>query len=106
MKVNNEEEEAAYLIIQRRQWQPRGQGTNPQLSPKELNYWNNMNNQLQYVQMNSPPPNQMPPPCHDPNPWLPMPQQQNHHGQWNPNWRGPQQQLIYQSHHQPNPYQQ
>jgi hypothetical protein len=48
----------------------------------------------------------MPPPYQDPNASLPMPHQQNHHGQWNPYWRGPQQQLSYQNHHQPNPYQQ
>jgi hypothetical protein len=64
-----------------------------------------MNNQLQYGQMNAPPMNQMPPPYQDPNAWLLIPQQQNHLGQWHPYWRGPQQQPIYQNHHQPNPYQ-
>jgi hypothetical protein len=106
MKATNEEAEVVYLITQRRQWQPRGQGTNPQFSPATLNYWNNVNNQLQYGQMNAPPPNQMPPPYQDPNAWVPMPQQHNHPGQWNPYWRGPQQQLTYQNPHQQNPYQQ
>jgi hypothetical protein len=102
MKVTNEEAEVAYLITQRRQWQPRGQGMNSQFSPATLNYWNN---QLPYGQMNAPPPNPILPPYQDSNAWLPMPQQQSHHGQWNPYWRGPQQQLSYQN-HQPNLYQQ
>jgi hypothetical protein len=103
MKETNEEAEVAYLITQRRQWQPRSQGMNSQFSPATLNYWNN---QPLYGQTNAPPPHQMSTPYQDPNAWLPMPQQQNHHGQWNPYWRGPQQQLSYQNHHQPNPYQQ
>ena len=97
MKVINEEAEAAYLITQRRQWQPRGQGMNSQFSPTTLNYWNN---KLPYGQMNAPPPNPILPPYRDLNAWLPMPQQQSHHGQWNPYWRGPQQQLTYQNPHQ------
>jgi hypothetical protein len=103
MKATNEEAEVVYLITQRRQWQPRGQGMNSQFSPPTFNYWNN---QLPYGQTNAPPPNQMPPSYQDPNAWLPMPQQQNHYGQWNPYGRGPQQQLSYQSHHQPNFFQQ
>jgi hypothetical protein len=103
MKETNEEAEAAYLITQRRQWQPRSQGMNSQFSPATLNYWNN---QPLYGQTNAPPPHHMSTPYQDPNAWLPMPQQQNHHGQWNPYWRGPQQHLSYQNHHQPNPYQQ
>jgi hypothetical protein len=102
MKATNEEAEAIYLITQRRQWQPRGQGMNSQFSPTTINYWNN---QLPYGQMNVPPPNQILPPYQDSNTWLPIPQQQSHHGQWNPYWRGRQQHLSYQS-HQPNLYQQ
>jgi hypothetical protein len=101
MKVINEEAEVVYLIKQRRQWQPRGQGMNSQFSPPALNYWNN---QPQFGQTNSPPPHHMPPPYQDPNAWLHM--KHNHHGKWNPYWRGPQQQLCFQNHHQPNPYQQ
>jgi hypothetical protein len=56
--------------------------------------------------MNAPPPNHMPHPYQDPNAWVPIPQQQNHLGQWNPYQRGPQQQLTYQKPHQQNPYQQ
>jgi hypothetical protein len=65
-----------------------------------------VNNQLQYGQMNTHPPNPMPPPYQDPNAWLPMPRQQNHIGQWNPDWKGPQQKPTYQNPHQQNPYQQ
>jgi hypothetical protein len=67
MKETNEEAKVVYLITQRRQWHPRGQGINPQFSPTTLNYWNNVNNQLQYGQMNAPPPNHMPPLYQDPN---------------------------------------
>jgi hypothetical protein len=41
IKETNEEAEAACLITQMRQWQPRGQGMNSQFSPATLNYWNN-----------------------------------------------------------------
>ena len=103
MKATNEEAKVVYMITQRRQWQPRGQGMNSQFSLLAFNYWNN---QLPYGQMNSPPPNQMPPSYQDPNAWLPIPQQSNHYGQWNPYGRGPQQQLSYQSQHQPKLFQQ
>lgn len=84
MKVTNKEVEVVYLITQRRQWQPRGKGMNSQFSPAAFKYWNNMNNHLQYGQMNAPIPNHMPPPYQDPNAWVPMPQQKNHLGKWNP----------------------
>jgi hypothetical protein len=103
MKETSEEAEAAYLITQRIQWQRRGQGMNSQFSPPTFNYWNN---QLPYGQSNASPPNQMLPSYQDPNAWLPMPQQPNHYGQWNPYGRGPQQQLSYPSQHQPNFFQQ
>jgi hypothetical protein len=41
MKATNEEAEVVYLITQRRQWQPRGQGMNSQFSNVALNYRNN-----------------------------------------------------------------
>jgi hypothetical protein len=103
MKATNEEAEVVYLITQRRQWKPRGQGMNSQFSNVALNY---RNNHSLYGQTNAPPPHQMSPPYQYPNAWLPMPNQHNHHGQWNPYLRSPQQQLSYQNHHQPNPYQQ
>jgi len=46
MQATNGEAEVVHLITQRRQWQPRGQGTNPQFSPTALNHWNNVNNQF------------------------------------------------------------
>jgi hypothetical protein len=69
MKATNEEEEDAYLITKRRQWQLRSQGMNSQFSPATLNYWNN---QPLYVYMNAPPPHKMSTPYQDPNAWLPM----------------------------------
>jgi len=74
MHATNEEAKAVYLITQRRQWNMRGQGMNPLFSHATFNYWNNMNNRLQYGQMNVPPPNQMAPPFQDPNAWVPWPQ--------------------------------
>jgi hypothetical protein len=52
MKETNEEAEVVYLITKIRQWKPRGQGMNSQLSPPTFNYWKN---QLPYGQTNAPP---------------------------------------------------
>jgi hypothetical protein len=78
MKATNEEAEVVYLITQRRQWKPRGQGMNSQFSLPSFNYWNN---QISYGQSNALPPNQMLTSYQDPNASLPMPQQPNHYGQ-------------------------
>jgi hypothetical protein len=106
-KPTDEEVEAVYLMTQRRQWQPRGQGMN---SNMPFNCWNNysaynqMNyppfNQMQYAnQMNYPPMQQTYPPMQqnnppfvDPSTWTPWPpqQQQPYQNQWNQNWRGQQ----------------
>jgi hypothetical protein len=91
LQPTNEEAEAVYLMTQRRQWQPRGQGMN---SNMPFNRWNNysaynqMNyppfNQMQYTnQMNYPPMQQSYPPMQqnnppfvDPSTWTPWPPQQ------------------------------
>jgi hypothetical protein len=107
LQSTDEEAEAVYLMTQRRQWQPRGQGMN---SNMPFNRWNNysaynqMNyppfNQMQYAnQMNYPPMQQTYPPMQqnnppfvDPSTWTPWPpqQQQPYQNQWNQNWRGQQ----------------
>jgi hypothetical protein len=107
LQPTDEEAEAVYLMTQRRQWQPRGQGMN---SNMPFNRWNNysaynqMNyppfNQMQYAnQMNYPPMQQTYPPMQqnnppfvDPSTWTPWPpqQQQPYQNQWNQNWRGQQ----------------
>jgi hypothetical protein len=88
LQPTDEEAEAVYLMTQRRQWQPRGQGMN---SNMPFNRWNNysaynqMNyppfNQMQYNnQMNYPPMQQTYPPMQqnnppfvDPSTWTPWP---------------------------------
>jgi hypothetical protein len=107
LQPTDEEAEAVYLMTQRRQWQPRGQGMN---SNMPFNRWNNysaynqMNyppfNQMQYAnQMNYPPMQQTYPPMQqnnppfiDPSTWTPWPPQQHqpYQNQWNQNWRGQQ----------------
>jgi hypothetical protein len=107
LQPTDEEAEAVYLMTQRRQWQPRGQGMN---SNMPFNRWNNysaynqMNyppfNQMQYAnQMNYPPMQQTYPPMQqnnppfvDPSTWTPWPPQQPqpYQNQWNQNWRGQQ----------------
>jgi hypothetical protein len=70
LQPTDEEAEAVYLLTQRRQWQLRGQGINPNMPFTYSNHWNNypsfnqMNyppyNQMRYLnQMNYPPYNQM-----------------------------------------------
>jgi hypothetical protein len=107
LQPTDEEAEAVYLMTQRRQWQPRGQGMN---SNMPFNRWNNysaynqMNyppfNQMQYanqinyppMQQTYPPMQQNNPPFVDPSTWTPWPpqQQQPYKNQWNQNWRGQQ----------------
>ena len=85
LQPNEEEAEAVYLLTQRRQWQPQGQGTN---SSMPFNRWNNYPsfnqvnypplNQMQYPpfnQMNFPPMQQTNPPYVDPTMWTPWPPQ-------------------------------
>jgi hypothetical protein len=82
LQPTEEEAEAVYLLTQRRQWQPRGQGTNSSM-PFNLLIWNNYPsfnqanyppfNQMQYPPFNFPPMQQTNPPFVDPtmwNPWL------------------------------------
>jgi hypothetical protein len=104
LQPTDEEVEAVYLLTQRRKWQPRGQGMNPNMPFTSSNHWNNYPsfsqannppfNQMQYPplnQMNYPPMQQTNPPCVDPTMWTPWPpQQQSYLNQWNPNWRGQQ----------------
>jgi hypothetical protein len=99
----DEEAEAVYLLTQRRQWKPWGQGMNPNMPFTSSNRWNNYPsfnqmsyppyNQMQYPnQMNYPPMQQINPPIVDPSMWTPWPPQQKqpYQNQWNPNWRGQQ----------------
>jgi hypothetical protein len=103
LQPTDEEAEAVYLLTQRRQWKPRGQGMNPNMPFTSSNHWNNYPsfnqmsyppyNQMQYLnQMNYPPMQQTNPPFVDPSMWTPWPpqQQQPYQNQWNPNWRGQQ----------------
>jgi hypothetical protein len=114
LQPTDEEAEAVYLMTQRRQWQPRGQGMN---SNMPFNHWSNYSsynqmsyppfNQMQYanqmnypsMQQTYPPMQQMYPPMQknnppfvDPSTWTPWPPQQQHpyQNQWNQNWRGQQ----------------
>jgi hypothetical protein len=93
----DEEAEVVYLLTQRRQWKPRGQGMNPNMPYTSSNRWNNYPsfnqmsyppyNQMQYPnQMNYPPMQQTNPPFVDPSMWTPWPpqQQQPYQNQWNP----------------------
>jgi hypothetical protein len=107
LQPTDEEAEVVYLMTQRRQWQPRSQGMNPNMP--FTNRWNNYSafnqmsyppyNQMQYNQMNYPsmqkiypPMQQNNPPFVDPSTWTPWPPQQQHtyQNQWNQNWRGQQ----------------
>jgi hypothetical protein len=120
LQPTDEEAEAVYLMTQRRQWQPRGQGMNfnmPFASSNRYSSFNQMNypyNQMQYTnQMNYPSMQQTYPPMQqtyppmqqtyppmqqnnspfvDPSTWTPWPpqQQQPYQNQWNQNWRGQQ----------------
>jgi hypothetical protein len=104
LQPTDEEVEAVYLLTQRRQWKPRGQGMNPNMPFTSSNHWNNYPsfsqenyppfNQMKYPplnQMNYPPMQQTNPPFVDPTIWTPWPsQQQPYLNQWNPNWRGQQ----------------
>jgi hypothetical protein len=117
LQPTDEEAEAVYLMTQRRQWQPRGQGMNSNVPFASSNRWNNYSsfnqmsyapyNQMQYAnQMNCPsmqqtyPPMQQTfphmqqnnPPFVDPSMWTSWPpqQQQPYQNQWNQNWRGQQ----------------
>ena len=96
LQPTKEEAEVVYLLTQRRQWQPRGQGVN---SNMPFNRWNNYHsfnqanyppfNQMQYPpfnQMNFPPMQQPNPPFVDPTIWNPWALQQSYFNQWNPNW--------------------
>ena len=97
MQPTEEEAEAVYLLTQRRQWQPKGQGTN---SGMPFNHWNNYSafgqtsyppfNQMQYPlfsQMNFPPMQMQNPPFVDPSMWTPWPPQQPPpFNPWNPSW--------------------
>jgi hypothetical protein len=112
LQPTDEEAEAFYLMTQRRQWQPRGQGMN---SNMPFNHWNNYFsynqmsyppfNQMQYanqmnypsmqktyppMQQTYPPMQQNNPPFVDPSTWTPWPPKQQHlyQNQWNQNWRG------------------
>jgi hypothetical protein len=114
LQPTDEEAEAVYLMTQRRQWQPRGQGMNSNIP---FNRWNNYSafnqmsyppfNQMQYtnqmnypsmqqtyppMQQNYPPMQQNNPPFVDPSMWTSWPpqQQQPYQNQWNQNWRGQQ----------------
>jgi hypothetical protein len=114
LQPTDEEAEAVYMMTQRRQWQPRGQGMN---SNMPFNRWNNYSaynqmsyppfNQMQYanqmnypsmqqtyppMQQTYPPMQQNNPPFVDPSTWTPWPpqQQQPYQNQWNQNWRGQQ----------------
>ena len=105
LQPTEEEAEAVYLLTQRRQWQPKGQGMN---SSMPFNRWNNYSafgqtnyppfNQMQYPpfnQMSFPPMQQMQNPLFvDPSMWTPWPPQQpSSFNPWNSNWRS--QQLPY-----------
>lgn len=97
LQPTEEEAEAVYLLTQRRQWQPKGQGMN---SSMPFNRWNNYStfcqtsyppfNQMQYPpfnQMNFPPMQMQNPPFVDPSMWTPWPPQQpSPFNPWNPNW--------------------
>lgn len=95
-----EEYEAVYLLTQRRQWQPRGKGTNSSMPFNRSNNYSSFNqanyppfNQMQYPpfnQMNFPLMQQTNPPFVDPAMWTPWPPQQSYFNQWNPNWRAQQ----------------
>eukprot|EP00253_Pinus_taeda_P022524 PITA_22524 len=93
LQPTEEEHEAVFLLTRRRQWQPRGQGTN---SNMPFNRWNNHPpfqenypplNQMQYPrfnQMNFPPMQQPNPPFVDPTIWNPWALQQSYFNEWNP----------------------
>eukprot|EP00253_Pinus_taeda_P015881 PITA_15881 len=105
LQPTEEEAEAVYLLTQRRQWQPKGQGMK---SSMPFNRWNNYSafgqtnyppfNQMQYPpfnQMSFPTMQQMQNPLFvDPSMWTPWPPQQpSSFNPWNSNWRS--QQLPY-----------
>jgi hypothetical protein len=117
LQPTDEEVEAVYLMTQRRQWQPRGQGMNSNMPFASSNRWNNYSafnqmsyppynqmqctNQMNYpsmqqtyppMQQTYPPMQQNNPPFVDPSMWTPWPpqQQQPYQNQWNQNWRGQQ----------------
>jgi hypothetical protein len=84
LQPTDEEAEAVYLLTQRRQWKPQGQGMNPNMPFTSSNHWNNYPsfcqenyppfNQMQYPplnQMNYPPMQQTNPPFVDPAMWTP-----------------------------------
>jgi hypothetical protein len=82
LQPTDEEAEVVYLLTQRRQWQPRGQGMNPNMPFTSSDRWNNYPsfnqmsyppyNQMQYLnQMNYPPMQQTNPPFVDPSMWTP-----------------------------------
>jgi len=100
LQPTEEEVEVVYLLTQRRQWKPRGQGMN---SSMPFNRWNNYPsfnqanyppfNEMQYPpfnQMNFPPMQQTNPPFVDPAMWTPWLLQQSYFKQWNPKWRAQQ----------------
>jgi hypothetical protein len=117
LQPTDEEAEVVYLMTQRRQWQPRGQGMNSNVPFSSPNHWNNYSsfnqmghppyNQMQYtnqtnypfiqqtyppMQQTCPPMQQNNPPFVDPSMWTSWPpqQQQPYQNQWNQNWRGQQ----------------
>ena len=81
LQPTKEEAEAIYLLTQRRQWQPRGQGTNSSMPFNHSNNYPSFNrenylpfNQMQYPpfnQMNFPPMQKINPPFVDPAMWTP-----------------------------------
>jgi hypothetical protein len=84
LQPTDEEAKAVYLLTQRRQWQPRGQGMNSNMPFASSNRWNNYPsfnqmsyppyNQMKYPnQMNYPPMQQINPPFVDPSMWMPWP---------------------------------
>ena len=106
LQPTEEEAEVVYLLTQRRQWKPRGQGMN---SSTPFSCWNNYPsfnqanyppfNQMQYPpfnQMTFPPMQQTNPPFVDPTMWTPWLLQQSYFNQWNPNWRAQQTLFINQ----------
>jgi len=87
LQPTEEEDETVYLLTQRRQWKPRGQGTN---SSMPFNYWNkypsfNQENHPPFNQMNFQPMQQTNRPFVDPTMWSPCLLQQSYFNQWNPN---------------------
>ena len=78
LQPTDEEAEAVYMLTQRRQWKPRGQGMNPNMPFTSSNRWNNypsfsQENYPPFNQMNYPPMQQTNPPFVDPTMWTPWP---------------------------------